>query len=58
MSIIGVRDKLLKFIKWAWKYFTYDQQLRLILRTKRTFQNLSFLYFQSGPFQYFYLIFT
>jgi len=34
MSIIGVRNKLMIFINWAWKYFTYDQSLRLILRTK------------------------
>ncbi|MCX6301397.1 MAG: NAD(P)/FAD-dependent oxidoreductase [Bacteroidia bacterium] len=34
MSIIGVRNKLLIFINWAWKYFTYDQSLRLILRPK------------------------
>lgn len=36
MSIIGVRNKLLIFINWAWKYFTYDQSLRLILRTRGT----------------------
>jgi NADH dehydrogenase len=34
MSIIGVRNKLLIFMNWAWKYFTYDQSLRLILRPK------------------------
>jgi len=34
MSIIGVRNKLIVFINWAWKYFTYDQSLRLILRPK------------------------
>lgn len=34
MSIIGVRNKLMIFINWAWKYFTYDQSLRLILRPK------------------------
>jgi NADH dehydrogenase len=34
MSIIGVRNKLMIFINWAWKYFTYDQSLRLILRTR------------------------
>jgi NADH dehydrogenase len=34
MGIIGVRNKLMIFINWAWKYFTYDQSLRLILRTK------------------------
>jgi NADH dehydrogenase len=34
MSIIGVRNKLTVFINWAWKYFTYDQSTRLILRPK------------------------
>jgi len=34
MSIIGVKNKLLIFINWAWKYFTYDQSTRLILRPK------------------------
>ncbi len=34
MSIIGVRNKLMIFINWAWKYLTYDQSLRLILRPK------------------------
>ena len=34
MSIIGVRNKFMIFINWAWRYFTYDQSLRLILRPK------------------------
>jgi NADH dehydrogenase len=34
MSIVGVRNKLMIFINWAWKYFTYDQSTRLILRPK------------------------
>jgi len=34
MSIVGVKNKLLIFMNWAWKYFTYDQSTRLILRTK------------------------
>ena len=34
MNIIGVRNKLMIFINWAWRYFTYDQSLRLILRPK------------------------
>ncbi|MCX6253619.1 MAG: NAD(P)/FAD-dependent oxidoreductase [Bacteroidia bacterium] len=34
MSIIGVKNKLLIFMNWAWKYFTYDQSTRLILRPK------------------------
>ncbi len=36
MLILSVRNKLIIFINWAWKYFTYDQSLRLILRTKGT----------------------
>ena len=34
MGIIGVKNKLLIFMNWAWKYFTYDQSTRLILRPK------------------------
>jgi NADH dehydrogenase len=34
MSIIGVKNKLLIFVNWAWKYFTYDQSTRLIIRPK------------------------
>jgi NADH dehydrogenase len=34
MSIVGVKNKLMIFINWAWKYLTYDQSLRLILRPK------------------------
>jgi NADH dehydrogenase len=34
MSVIGVKNKLAIFINWAWKYFTYDQSTRLILRPK------------------------
>jgi NADH dehydrogenase len=34
MSIIGVKNKLQVFINWAWKYFTYDQSTRIILRPK------------------------
>ncbi|HBH84959.1 MAG: NADH dehydrogenase [Bacteroidetes bacterium GWE2_41_25] len=34
MSIVGVRNKLIVFFNWAWKYLTYDQSTRLILRPK------------------------
>ncbi len=34
MSIIGVKNKLMIFMNWAWKYFTYDQSTRLIIRPK------------------------
>ncbi|TAL59188.1 MAG: NAD(P)/FAD-dependent oxidoreductase [Bacteroidetes bacterium] len=34
MSIIGVKNKLLIFMNWAWKYFTYDQSTRILIRPK------------------------
>ena len=34
MSIVGVRNKMVVFLNWAWKYVTYDQSTRLILRPK------------------------
>jgi NADH dehydrogenase len=34
MSIVGVKNRLMIFINWAVKYFTYDQSLRLILRPR------------------------
>jgi NADH:ubiquinone reductase (H+-translocating) len=34
MAIVGVKNKLMIFINWAWKYVTYDQSFRLILRPK------------------------
>ena len=34
MLILGVRNKLIIFINWAWSYFTNDSSLRLILKTK------------------------
>lgn len=33
MSIVGVKNRLLIFINWLWNYLTYDQSLRLILRS-------------------------
>jgi NADH dehydrogenase len=32
MSILGVKNKLIILINWAWNYFTYDQTLRLLLQ--------------------------
>jgi len=32
MLILGLKNKLLIFINWLWKYFTFDQSLRLIIR--------------------------
>jgi NADH:ubiquinone reductase (H+-translocating) len=32
MLILGVKNKILVFINWTWKYFTFDQSLRLIIK--------------------------
>jgi len=32
MLILGVKNKLQIFINWTYKYFTYDQNLRLLIR--------------------------
>lgn len=32
MLILGVKNKLMVFINWMWKYFTLDQSLRLIIK--------------------------
>jgi len=34
MSIVGIKNRLLIFINWAWNYLTYDQSLRLIIKPK------------------------
>lgn len=34
MSIVGVKNKVLIFVNWAWNYITFDQSLRLILKAK------------------------
>jgi len=34
MSIVGVKNRLLIFVNWAYHYFTYDQSLRLIIKPK------------------------
>jgi NADH dehydrogenase len=34
MAIVGVKNRLLIFINWFWNYITYDQSLRLIIKTK------------------------
>jgi len=33
MSIVGTKNRLFTFINWMWNYLTYDQSLRLIIRT-------------------------
>ncbi len=35
MLILGVKNKLLVFINWMWKYFTFDQSLRLIIKPSK-----------------------
>lgn len=32
MAILGVKNKILVFINWAWNYFTFDPSLRLLIR--------------------------
>ncbi len=34
LSIIGVKNKIMVFLDWSWKYITYDQALRLLIRHK------------------------
>jgi NADH dehydrogenase len=34
MAIVGVKNRLIIFINWAYYYITYDQSLRLIIRPK------------------------
>jgi NADH dehydrogenase len=33
MSIVGVKNRVFVFLNWMWSYITYDQSLRLIIRT-------------------------
>ena len=35
MSIVGVRNRFIIFINWAWNYVTYDQALRLLIKPKK-----------------------
>lgn len=35
MSIVGLKNRVLIFINWAWNYITYDQSLRLIIEPKK-----------------------
>jgi NADH dehydrogenase len=32
LSIVGIKNKLLVFIDWAWSYVTYDVSLRLLIK--------------------------
>ena len=34
MSLVGGKNRLFAFINWAWSYITFDQSLRLIIRSK------------------------
>lgn len=34
LSIIGVKNKIFILLDWTWKYITYDQALRLLIRHK------------------------
>lgn len=35
LTILGVKNKLLIFIDWAWNYFTYDLSLRILIKHKK-----------------------
>lgn len=39
MLILGVKNKILVFVNWLWKYFTFDQSLRLIIKPIRNLKN-------------------
>jgi NADH dehydrogenase len=32
MAILGIKNKILVFMNWAWNYFTFDPSLRLLIR--------------------------
>ncbi len=34
ISIVGVRNRIVVFINWLWNYITYDQSLRLIIKSR------------------------
>jgi NADH dehydrogenase len=34
LSIVGVKNKLFVLLNWSWKYITYDQSLRILVRHK------------------------
>ncbi len=34
ISIVGVKNKLIVLLNWSWKYITYDQSLRLLVKHK------------------------
>jgi len=34
LSIIGVKNKIFVLLDWTWKYITYDQSLRLLIKHK------------------------
>lgn len=39
MLILGVKNKILIFVNWLWKYFTFDQSLRLIIKPISNLKN-------------------
>ncbi|MBW3467371.1 NAD(P)/FAD-dependent oxidoreductase [Arthrospiribacter ruber] len=39
MAILGVKNKLIIFITWAWKYLAFDPSLRLLIRPKYVKRN-------------------
>lgn len=35
-ELIGVKNKVFVLLNWIWNYMTYDQSLRLIIKSKPT----------------------
>lgn len=35
-TIFGLRNKILTFLNWVWKYLTYDQSLRILIKPKQS----------------------
>jgi NADH:ubiquinone reductase (H+-translocating) len=34
MAILGVKNKLMVFLTWSWKYLSFDPSLRLLIRPR------------------------
>jgi len=35
-TIFGLRNKIITFLNWVWKYLTYDPSLRILIKPKQT----------------------
>lgn len=43
MSIVGTKNRLFIFLNWMWSYFTFDQSLRLMIKTSTTIEEKKLL---------------